>query len=90
MVKIRVLQRVLVTGNTKFDALAGLTEAPEDLALRTALNVPVGARVWIAGSTHEGEDPLRLVLFPHQEQVDVGQRIADEPEEQTVTPHGGG
>ncbi len=56
-------QRVHVTGNTKFDALAPRAEAPEDLALRAALNVPAGARVWIAGSTHEGEEELLLGVY---------------------------
>ena len=58
----RVLQlgapkdRVVVTGNTKFDALVPLAQAVEDHALREALGLGASARVWIAGSTHEGEE----------------------------------
>ncbi len=56
-------QRVLVTGNTKFDALVSTKEVPEDIALRAAFNMPVAARVWIAGSTHEGEEELLLQVY---------------------------
>ncbi len=55
--------RVLVTGNTKFDALVPTTESSEDLALRAALGLPVGAPVLIAGSTHEGEEETLLVAY---------------------------
>lgn len=51
-------ERVVVTGNTKFDALVPLAHAGDDRALREALGLPEGARVWIAGSTHEGEEEL--------------------------------
>ena len=56
-------ERVRVTGNTKFDALVPLEEAEEDLVLRKAFNMPSGARVWIAGSTHEGEEELLLDVY---------------------------
>jgi 3-deoxy-D-manno-octulosonic-acid transferase len=56
-------ERVLATGNTKFDALATLDAAPEDGALRTALGLEPGDRVWIAGSTHEGEEGLLLAAY---------------------------
>ncbi len=55
--------RVLVTGNTKFDALVPLSEAEEDLDLRKAFNIPLTGRVWIAGSTHEGEEELLLRVY---------------------------
>jgi 3-deoxy-D-manno-octulosonic-acid transferase len=56
-------ERVLTTGNTKFDALAPLAEAVEDHALREALGVPLDGRLWIAGSTHEGEEEQLLAAF---------------------------
>lgn len=56
-------ERVLVTGNTKFDALTPLAEAVEDHALREALGLAPGSRVWIAGSTHEGEEEQVLAAF---------------------------
>jgi 3-deoxy-D-manno-octulosonic-acid transferase len=54
--------RVRVTGNTKFDALVPLQEAA-DADLRAAFNLPPAARVWIAGSTHEGEEELLLQVY---------------------------
>jgi 3-deoxy-D-manno-octulosonic-acid transferase len=57
------LERVLVTGNTKFDALAEGTVAPADAALREALGLPQGAQVLIAGSTHEGEEERLLEVY---------------------------
>lgn len=55
--------RVRVTGNTKFDALAPREPAAEDHVLREALRLPAGARVWIAGSTHEGEEESLLSAY---------------------------
>ncbi len=47
--------RVLVTGNTKFDNLA-LTPKPEALASVEAALAAGDAPVFVAGSTHEGEE----------------------------------
>src|SRR5438445_4171612 len=70
--------RVHVTGNTKFDALAVSVPEAEDEELRAALGLR-GERLWVCGSTHEGEEgplldayaamrrdfpDLRLVLAP--------------------------
>jgi 3-deoxy-D-manno-octulosonic-acid transferase len=56
--------KVLSTGNTKFDALAA-GPAPEDEALRSALGLTPGEPVWIAGSTHEGEEETLLQVYQH-------------------------
>jgi len=81
-------ERVWVTGNTKFDALAA-APAREDEALRRALGLTEDARVLMAGSTHEGEEEhllavyrrllptypeLRLVIAPRY--IDRAERIA--------------
>jgi 3-deoxy-D-manno-octulosonic-acid transferase len=70
--------RLHVTGNTKFDALAVSVPDADDPALREALALG-GERLWVCGSTHEGEEgplldvyaalrrdfpDLRLVLAP--------------------------
>ena len=55
-------ERVFVTGNTKFDALAA-ADVGEDEALRGALGLKSGERVWIAGSTHEGEEEHLLAVY---------------------------
>ncbi|MHB8878308.1 MAG: 3-deoxy-D-manno-octulosonic acid transferase, partial [Myxococcaceae bacterium] len=57
------LERVWVTGNTKFDALAAPPHADEDAELRRALGLPAKARVLIAGSTHEGEEEQLLDVY---------------------------
>lgn len=58
------LDRVWVTGNTKFDALApaGAPEPAND-ELRKAFGFPEGAPVFICGSTHEGEEGVLLGVF---------------------------
>jgi 3-deoxy-D-manno-octulosonic-acid transferase len=81
--------KVEVTGNTKFDALVDLQALPgDDGGLAAALGFPLEAPVWIAGSTHEGEEErllevyqrlqvcfpeLRLVLAPRY--VDRAERL---------------
>src|SRR5207237_9251340 len=70
--------RLHVTGNTKFDALAVSVPDGEDRALRDAIALR-HERLWVCGSTHEGEEgplldvyatlrrelaDLRLVLAP--------------------------
>lgn len=57
------LERVWVTGNTKFDALASPAHEHEDTELRRALGLPLRARVLIAGSTHEGEEDALLEVY---------------------------
>jgi 3-deoxy-D-manno-octulosonic-acid transferase len=54
--------RVHVTGNTKFDALAVSVPEGEDAALRQALSLS-GERLWVCGSTHEGEEAGLLRAF---------------------------
>ncbi len=58
-------ERVRVTGNTKFDRVAAIgTADPEaEAELRCALGVRPGDRLWVAGSTHEGEEGLLLEVF---------------------------
>src|SRR5262249_5568403 len=57
------LERVWVTGNTKFDALAAPAHEREDVELRRALGLPIDAPVLIAGSTHEGEEEALLEVY---------------------------
>ena len=53
---------VHVTGNTKFDALAVSVAGAPDAALREALQLGED-RVWVCGSTHEGEEGPLLEVF---------------------------
>lgn len=56
-------ERVKITGNTKFDALlvSGPASSQEQLAQAFALEP--GDRLFVAGSTHEGEEGLLLDVF---------------------------
>lgn len=54
--------RMHVTGNTKFDALAVSVPATTDGALKEALALG-GERLWVCGSTHEGEEGHLLRVF---------------------------
>lgn len=56
-------ERVFVTGNTKFDALLPLPLDDDDASLRSALGLPMGVPVLIAGSTHEGEEEILLKVY---------------------------
>jgi 3-deoxy-D-manno-octulosonic-acid transferase len=54
--------RVHVTGNTKFDALAVSVPEAEDPVVRRALALGQ-ERLWVCGSTHEGEEGPLLDVF---------------------------
>ena len=54
--------KVQVTGNTKFDALAVSVPPAPDESLRTALGLGK-ERLWVCGSTHEGEEGALLKVF---------------------------
>jgi len=55
-------ERVVVTGNLKSDLLPGASDDPE---WRQRLGLDAGDRLWIAGSTHRGEEALVLDAFVH-------------------------
>ena len=55
--------RVWVTGNTKFDALVLDRPRGDDEALRAALALDPGRPVFIAGSTHDGEEELLVEVY---------------------------
>jgi 3-deoxy-D-manno-octulosonic-acid transferase len=55
--------RVWVTGNTKFDALVLDGAAGREEALRTEMALDPARPVFMAGSTHEGEEELLLGVY---------------------------
>ena len=55
--------RVWVTGNTKFDALVLDRPRGDDEALRAALALDPTRPVFIAGSTHDGEEELLVEVY---------------------------
>ncbi|TMA76253.1 MAG: 3-deoxy-D-manno-octulosonic acid transferase [Deltaproteobacteria bacterium] len=70
-------ERVHVTGNTKFDALAVSVPEQEDASLRQALALGP-ERLWVCGSTHEGEESglLRVFAVLQKEHPDLRLLIA--------------
>ncbi|HEY7039959.1 MAG TPA: 3-deoxy-D-manno-octulosonic acid transferase [Methylomirabilota bacterium] len=53
-------ERVVVTGNLKSDLLP---DAPDEAGWRERLGLGEGDRLWIAGSTHRGEEAMALEAF---------------------------
>ena len=56
-------ERVRVTGNTKFDNLAGAALGQSGAALARDIGARADQPLFIAGSTHEGEEALLLPVF---------------------------
>lgn len=56
-------ERVKVTGNTKFDALLLPGREANGEGLAHAFALAPGDRLWVAGSTHEGEEGIILDVF---------------------------
>jgi len=73
------LDRVWVTGNTKFDGLAVPAPSPEDEALRTALGLPPDVPVLMGGSTHEGEEEILLSVWQRLRDSHPGLRLVLAP-----------
>lgn len=57
------VERVRVTGNTKFDASVPRPSPADVDGLRERLGLRGDERVWMAGSTHEGEEALLFDVF---------------------------
>ncbi len=55
-------QKLRAIGDTKYDGLKPLSQ-PEASQLREALRIPVSHPVWVAGSTHAGEEQIVLEAF---------------------------
>ncbi len=55
--------RVVVTGNTKFDALPSTLPEGAEKRMRTMLDVLRGTAVLVAGSTHPGENEIVLDAY---------------------------
>ena len=51
-----------VIGDTKYDALENVSSEKQD-SIRNALQIPNGYPVFVAGSTHEGEEEIILAAF---------------------------
>ncbi len=56
-------QRVMVTGNLKFDMQSTLPPDHSEQKLRQEFALPDNAPIWVAGSTHRGEDEQVLEVY---------------------------
>jgi len=55
-------ERLRVVGDTKYDGLKNVGQ-PEGFRLREALRIPASHPVWVAGSTHPGEEDILLDAY---------------------------
>lgn len=65
--------RVEVTRNLKFDMQAALPDPAAAASLRQSLRLPDRASVWVAGSTHAGEE--EVVLDAYRQLVEEGRDL---------------
>lgn len=72
-------EQIRVTGNTKFDNLP--TEPPEAKRqeLSHAVAADAGDLIWVAGSTHEGEDEALLRIFAKLRKAHANLRLVIAP-----------
>ena len=56
-------QSVVVNGNAKYDLLASLTDPAIEKEMRDLLDIDVSHRVFVAGSTRQGEEVMILDAF---------------------------
>jgi len=57
------VDRVITIGNLKFDQRVSVLSSEEKVALYSILNLKEGQRIFIAGSTHKGEEDIVLEVF---------------------------
>ncbi|MCK4508076.1 MAG: 3-deoxy-D-manno-octulosonic acid transferase, partial [Desulfuromonadales bacterium] len=55
--------RVLVTGNVKFDMQPPQIDSTDLDTLKNEFRLPVNARIWVAGSTHDGEEAQLVDVY---------------------------
>ena len=61
--------RVRVTGNLKFDMQPPQIDIEELEALRRQLRLPGNARIWVAGSTHDGEEKQLAEVYQRLREI---------------------
>lgn len=55
--------RVEVTRNLKFDMQTSVPDPEESIALRRSLRLPAASAIWVAGSTHAGEEEIVVDVY---------------------------
>ncbi len=61
--------RVQVTGNIKFDMRPPQMDSAELETLKNEFKIPGNARIWVAGSTHEGEETRLVAVYQRLRKV---------------------
>ncbi len=65
--RIRVIglesSKIAIMGNAKYDSLAARTDESLHRDIAERLDVPAGSPVFVAGSTHEGEETIILSVY---------------------------
>jgi 3-deoxy-D-manno-octulosonic-acid transferase len=56
-------EKIVVTGSVKYDGATGDKDSPKAKALAAWMNLPPGAVVWVAGSTHAPEEEIVLRVY---------------------------
>lgn len=57
--------KLKVMGNMKFDCLIPKFKKGEQMALHKQLGLSSGQKIWVAGSTHKGEDEIIFSVLKH-------------------------
>jgi len=71
--------RVMVSGNLKFDVVSYRRSLPDPDAFRNEMNLPGGVPVWVAGSTHAGEETVVADVSRQLQAADVEQILVIVP-----------
>ena len=71
--------RVHITGNTKFDSIAARPSPEKISELDRSIAFPKGAPVWVAGSTHDGEEDIILDVYCRLRSIYPGLRLVLAP-----------
>jgi 3-deoxy-D-manno-octulosonic-acid transferase len=72
-------ERVHITGNTKFDNLLVDVPATKVAELRAAFAFAADVPLWVAGSTHEGEEEQLLAIYARQRAHHPGLKLVIAP-----------
>lgn len=61
--------RVRVTGNLKFDMQPPLVKVTDFETLKSDLKLPENGRIWVAGSTHDGEETQLVKVYQELREI---------------------
>ena len=77
-------QKVMAAGNLKFESSMSRVPESEIASIRAGIGVEAGRPVWVAGSTHEGEEQILLRIHGPLERSDSEPASYNRPEENSA------